>query len=363
MRKYRTGNTDRPANVRRAAAGFTLVELLVVITIIGILVGLLLPAVQAARESARRLQCANNLKQLGLALHQHHASRRTFPVGVNFNKPSDNCAVAASGRSFWTFHVLTYVEQQSVFELINPSQWASQAGSVDANTKQAFQTTITVFRCPSDTHVPVTYQSPWTWDKFTRSNYVGCFSPHGFVVEPEASVGCLSQDSMNGGQRTTANPTVLNASPLTTKPGRALFNYYGVSRSTASVKDGTSQTVAISESISGNTPTGAGSPLDFRGTWWIDQGVAYSHYRTPNSPQADPYHGSYTSTKAGLPNLQATAGGWPALMPAARSQHPGGVGTVYVDGSVHFTSQFIASNVWTALGSINGGEVLAADQY
>jgi prepilin-type processing-associated H-X9-DG protein len=237
------------------------------------------------------------------------------------------------------------------------------AGSMDANTKKAFQSTISIYQCPSDTHTPAVLTSPWLYDNFTRSNYAGCFSPHGFVVEPEASVNCLIQDSMNGGQSTTANPTVITASPLTTKPGRALFNYYGNTRTLASVRDGTSQTVAVSETISGNMPVGNGTGHDLRGVWWLDQGVAYSHYRTPNSPQPDPWHSAVTSQKAKLPNTEVAAGGWPAQMLAARSYHPGGVNAVFADGSVHAISESIASSVWTALGSMNGGEVTAADAY
>lgn len=168
---------------------------------------------------------------------------------------------------------------------------------------------------------------------------------------------------MNGGQKTTANPTVLSESPLTTKPSRSVFNYYGVKRDFSSMRDGTSQTVAVSEVISGATPTGAGTPLDLRGIWWIDQGVGYSHYRTPNSPQADPFHGSYTSQKKQLPNLELIPGGWPAVMLGARSYHSGGVNAVFADGSVHFMSESIASDIWTALGSMNGGEVISADAY
>lgn len=338
------------SSIKRDNHGFTLVELLVVIAIIGILMAMTLPAIQSSREAGRRVSCANNMRQLGVAMQGFVTAKNRFPIGVSFNKQTRECAVAASGRGFWTYDVLWYSEHENIARLINPNQWAAMAGSVDAQFKQALQSEIPMFQCPSDIRELMNRASPWIWDNFTRSNYVGCFSPHGFVVEPEASVNCLTQDSMNGGQRTTANPTVLNESPLTTLPGRSIFNFGGADRRMANVHDGASKTVAFSEVISGNAME------DLRGTWWMDQGVGYSHYRTPNSTDADPFHGSYVPDKLGLPPLQATPGGWPALMVGARSMHPAGVNVTNADSSVHFITDDISSVVWTALGSMNGGE-------
>jgi len=104
---------------------------------------------------------------------------------------------------------------------------------------------------------------------------------------------------------------------------------------------------------------------DARGTWWGEQGVSFSHYLTPNSPQNDPYHGGTIGEKIpsgvpGLPDTVAVPGGWPALMMAARSRHQGGVMATYADGSVRFVNDAIASGVWTALGSMDGAEVVAS---
>lgn len=345
MRTQRSTKLLNPHN-----SGFTLVELLVVIAIIGILMAMTLPAIQSSRESGRRVSCANNMRQLGVATQSFVTAKNRFPIGVSFNKQARECATPASGRGFWTYDILWYSEFENVARQINPNQWAAMAGSVDANFKQALQSEIPMFQCPSDTRELVVRPSPWIWDNFTRGNYVGCFSPHGFAVEPEASVNCLSQDSMNGGQRTTANPTVLKDNPLTTLPGRSIFNYGGSDRRMANVHDGASKTVAFSEVISGN------SMDDYRGMWWMDQGVGYSHYRTPNSIEADPFHANFVPDKLGLPPLQSTPGGWPALMVGARSMHLAGVNVANADGSVHFIRDDISSVVWTALGSMNGGE-------
>jgi prepilin-type processing-associated H-X9-DG protein len=136
-----------------------------------------------------------------------------------------------------------------------------------------------------------------------------------------------------------------------------------VKRSIASVTDGTSKTIMISEVVSGSDRSDL--TLDYRGTWWVDQGVGYSHWQTPNSAQPDrmgdaPGCKTYISTKSGLPNILAGPGGWGGWMTAARSRHPGGVIAAYADASVRFIDEMIASDVWTALGSMNGGDSISA---
>lgn len=339
--------------------GFTLVELLVVIAIIATLVGMLLPAVQSAREAARRISCMNNQKQLGLALHGYHDAQRLFPTGVGFQHEQTDCR--SGGRYLWTFRVMPFLELSSLAEMISPGSWNGGGGNQGdgGTTTTAFQTQVPAFLCPSDTHDRETIVTNFVWRDQTRSNYVGCFSPHGFQVEPEANERCLINGSMNGGQKTTANPSVLSTSPLTTRPGRAIFNFFGVSRSIAKVTDGTSHTVMLSEVVSGSDSSD--QTADYRGTWWVDQGVGYSHWRTPNNPQPDrmgdaPGTADYTSTKPGLPPIRKGPGGWGGWMTAARSRHPGGVLAANADGSVRFVDETITSDVWTALGSMDGGE-------
>ena len=123
------------------AAGFTLVELLVVIAIIGILIGILLPAVQAVREAARRTQCANNLKQIGLALHNHHAAKQEFPIGTVEWRPSND---SSKRQLAWSVFLLPYLEQQNVFDQLDLMQAFDAAdNAIGAST------VLSVYLCPS----------------------------------------------------------------------------------------------------------------------------------------------------------------------------------------------------------------------
>ncbi len=137
-----SGGRARWSAVGRRRCGFTLVELLVVIAIIGILVALLLPAIQAAREAARRSQCANNLKQQGLALHNHHDARRAFPPGVVMPDTIDNFS---KGMSTWAIEILPYAEDESLRRLYQPT-----VAMGDSTQRQFRETLIPIYHCPSD---------------------------------------------------------------------------------------------------------------------------------------------------------------------------------------------------------------------
>lgn len=359
--RHRQRHRSVPSLVQNATRrAFSLVELLVTISIIATLVGMLLPAVQSAREAARRMSCVNNQKQIGTALHLYHDANNRFPQGAGYTQESNGCP-PRTGRYVWTFKIMPFLELGNVAALINPGSWngggPNQGG--DSKTLEAFQTPIPAFQCPSDFHTLVNQTITFTWVNHTQSNYVACFSPHGFQVEPEANETCLILQALNGGQRTTANPTVISESPFQTLPGRSLFNFFGVRRSLKDVTDGTSQTVAVSEVIAGD----ASKPnnTDHRGLWWLDQGAGYSHWMTPNSPEPDrigecPGVTDFVSTKPGHRGFVTGPGGWGAWMFAARSAHPGVVVALFADGSVRAVSDYVASSVWTALGSMNGGE-------
>jgi prepilin-type N-terminal cleavage/methylation domain-containing protein len=305
---------------------FTLVELLVVITIIGILIALLLPAVQAAREAARRMQCSNNLKQLALAVLNYESTCARFPAGVTAERMGSQ-----TRYNIWTVRVMPYAELNGIYD-----RWDFNKGyglGLTSNTP-LMETKIPAFCCPSDTTATATYKT----GKDARSNYVGCFSPSGKMVEPDVDVSFLDTCYKN-----SSNPSV-GENPRR----KAVFNF-NVFRDISAVTDGLSNTIGISE--------GSGTQNDLRGCWWHSFGAQYSHHRTPNTFTPDDMYPSpgYCDSTPDAPCTPSTCGETD-LDVAARSKHPGGVMAARIDGSVNFYSDDVTVAIWQALGSINGGE-------
>jgi prepilin-type N-terminal cleavage/methylation domain-containing protein/prepilin-type processing-associated H-X9-DG protein len=318
--------------------GFTLIELLVVIAIIAVLIALLLPAVQAAREAARRAQCVNNMKQIGLALHNYHSINDCFP-------PGELCAPNLTGsRVFWTCYILPLLELGPLgnsynFSLSLNAQVNGGATYGPANSTVT-QAVIKTYLCPSDTSAGVAFRGTYSW---TRSNYVATYSPDGVMIEPGVP---FTYDSQHN------NPTY---NPSTRQ---ALFNF-NVTRGFRNVTDGSSNTVAASELITG--PDGTN---DARGVWAYDWGEQYTHHRPPNTPIPDSvYPASYcVNTKLGAPCV-ANAVYWGEQDYAARSFHTGGVNMLMADGSVRFAKNSINLSIWQAIASINAGEVVSGDAF
>jgi prepilin-type N-terminal cleavage/methylation domain-containing protein/prepilin-type processing-associated H-X9-DG protein len=300
-------------------AGFTLVELLVVITIIGILIALLLPAVQAAREAARRMRCGNNFKQVGLALHNYHASNKSFPVG-EFN-PYSVPAKASDPHYFgWPIYILPYVEQQAVynmFDFSNPAiHWyCSCSLNSDGKTRNriANRTQIPAFLCPSD---------PQTGDWIHTSS-----------ESVPAGIQRYGDDSAMSSMSGVADSYLAYTSSTSYVPATYPANVDGVFGANepckiADIKDGTSNTLMVGE------VTGAGKGTQ-KGYYW-GCGETTSTHDGINGPSTVPGGGvgGYTSGFSSL--------------------HPGGCHFALADGSVSFLSQNISQSVLIALTTRDG---------
>jgi serine/threonine-protein kinase len=326
---------ERVHLLKRSRPGFSLVELLVVLGIIGILFGLLLPAVQKVREAANRIRCQNNLKQHCLALHAYHDDQGSFPMGSQTHPPPQ---ILFAPTVFWQQALLPYLEQNNLNDQIDYTVGYDTPAWIMKNNA-AFQTFVPGFSCPSDNVGVCTVPNAMTG--WTRASYVACFSADGIMTEPGAP-----QDIDTCNNDPTLNPSVRSGK-------RALFNV-NVKRCIGDVVDGASNTIALSEVI-----TGSDGSEDTRGLWWEYFGNQYTHMLPPNSPLPDIVLAPYcVSTKSPCsPTAPCPSG----TVIGARSYHPGGVNVALVDGSVRFVSDDIALATWQALGSINGGEIVPDD--
>ena len=306
---------------RKRTTGFTLTELLVVITIIGLLIALLLPAVQAAREAARRLQCINNVKQVALSVHTYHDSFSQFPPGYDKQMWP------------WTARLLPYLDQAPGASQIDWTRNA--AGNYTAQEAPVLIARYPFFQCPSDLTVRTNWSarnSCVTWipvEGFSRTSYAGNFG----------------QD----------NPAVANSGGMT-RPGhvRGIFDLnYGISLE--QIHDGTTNTLMMAEIIPGGVCSN-------RGTWWNDEGPVFMQVYVPNDPTPDLQRVGRCDAEDQIPGALAPCVGVLSqrnlIVNTARSCHPGGVMTAMCDGSVQFTNSGVSLATWKALGTPGGGETI-----
>ena len=293
---------------RLPPSAFTLVELLVVITIIGILIALLLPAVQAAREAARRLNCSSNFRQAAMALHNYHSANNCFPVG-SYETPLS--ASTMGGYWSWSTYILPYIEQQSLYDLIDFKQpyFDTPFVSGSRNT-QAMATKISTYTCPSD---------PQGGEGVQESGPTLLCSMTNMVAVTDS---CYAYDPSSG--------FTYNARAFPEVDG--IFG--GIRRcAIADIKDGTTNTLALGE-ITGK---GSGTKI---GHFWIADNFL-STFTGINGPFTVP-GGTYPTGTTGMYDT------------GFASFHPGGCHFAMADGSVQFLSQSTSQAVLAALTTRNG---------
>jgi prepilin-type N-terminal cleavage/methylation domain-containing protein/prepilin-type processing-associated H-X9-DG protein len=342
--------------------GFTLIELLVVIAIIAVLIALLLPAVQAAREAARRAQCVNNLKQIGLGMHNYESTYGCLPQGMR------GCCWGS-----WLITLLPYVEQSQLFNAWNASgNNSGLPGYVDGLFRYAGAANLTVtstvvnsYLCPSDGNNNQT--STIGTPRVRSQNYVVNF---GNITMQQGSVvgGTLVPYFVDNnvtwnflgapfGDVGAPFPDIASGSGIGSTNGTIRF---------AAITDGLSNTMLTSEVLVGIT----GANLDLRGFSHWAYAANFSGYRTPNSTKPD---WMQSSGYCNAPPALAT-GGNPANPPcqggpnglviiSARSKHPAGVNVGMADGSVKFMKNTVNPLTFMALASTRGGEIISSDAY
>jgi prepilin-type N-terminal cleavage/methylation domain-containing protein len=318
----------------RKRSGFTLIELLVVFAIIGILVAILLPAVQQAREASRRIVCSNNLRQLGVALHNFHSIHRRFPPGRGDPLPGVFSAHA---------YLLEHLEQTSVRQVIDfrkaPTTFSVAGGVVHdgAVNLPAATARLTVLQCPSDA-----FANGVPGSEFGSTNYAanagsglklwGSLTDADGVFFKGSRIGL--RDITDGSTKTVAMSERLNG------PGR---------QDAGSVESDVQRLMLEIPGGNDTTPEACASPnsgncYQERGAKWIlgNYGnTLYNHYYTPNAATWD------------CMNLQQQK-----ALSAARSMHPGGVMVLHCDSSVKFSSDSIDLSLWRTLATRQAGEVI-----
>ncbi|MBI1249760.1 DUF1559 domain-containing protein [bacterium] len=312
---------DYPRLESRSARGFTLVELLVVIAIIGVLIALLLPAVQQAREAARRTQCVSNMKNIGLAMHNYHDTYTNLPY-LGFDGWNGD-TISVFGR------ILPFVEQNAMYETLNFNVRAN-----DGNNRLYRTTQLDIFSCPSENVTLGESNSGNQWWSHQLYSYAVCVGNTNYAQQNANNWDGLWTYN-NGGSAFQMN------------------KIHGL----AAVTDGTSNTVMLSE-----------VPIDQNDQGWqgmyavgiFSSGAGFTGYLTPNTKASVDGGRRCWNPNDYLQKIPCHNAGdnWKSATFAAFSMHPGGVNAGNFDGSVSFIPETIDIWTWRAMTSTQGGEVI-----
>ena len=332
--------------------GFTLVELLVVIAIIGILIGMLLPAVQSVREAARRTSCANNIRQLSLGCLNYESTFQKFPYARKYD---------IWDTYTWTELVLPYIEFNNVFVLyynIGDSGYTTTLpgpnGPIgnEPRLREARESVVPTLICPSD-FGPVENEFQFAAFSYIRGNFRAC----------------VGSGDMYGNELDPNSPGPWGTGFMAVRPGQSFDVRNNIQVKISDITDGTSNTMGVSEGLVCHVQPGWGGPIGAN-LYGNMGGSLFSNFNTPNSSSPDAIYGPCPDALGDdlytAPCI--TIGGSPWWSPnalnahaAARSRHPGGVNAAFVDGSVSFQNETVSQFVWRSLGTAATGEVLPSE--
>ncbi|RUL88307.1 DUF1559 domain-containing protein [Tautonia sociabilis] len=350
---------NQEIRTRSRRLGFTLIELLVVIAIIGVLIALLLPAVQSAREAARRAQCTNNLKQLALACHNYHDVVGKFPTGMYLHPVFGPATGLAWNNSSWLVLLTPQMEQQSLYNAVNFSiMWGTNLGGgwrwnpqyMGHQNATVRETVINSLICPSDDSDPIdTTNADEIWDSpAAGTSYVGnmgdnCLACSGSLGDPRNGQLILCSDTGRYcrlpqlGHNRLSNEQHDNG----TTAGSGIFWAWGSNVGIDSIRDGTSNTFLAGEQIR-------------RVTRWN----SWCHANQSVGSTAVPLNFKRVASNGTYPDV----GNWTKQI-TFRSLHPGGANFAMADGSVKFIKETINFNIYQALSTRKQGEIISADAY
>jgi prepilin-type N-terminal cleavage/methylation domain-containing protein/prepilin-type processing-associated H-X9-DG protein len=352
--------TCSASTIRRNRAAFTLIELLVVIAIIGVLIALLLPAVQSAREAARRSQCSNNLKQIGLGFLNFETANGHLPQGPYDGMKSNNnaCCNAAHPKG-WNhfFKILPYIEQQQVYNLANFEMPEVHTGRDTIANGEAYiaRTAIATYYCPSRR-----VNERYSGDEITSTSRFDYAGSQGFRTGlPEncmpASMMPAAPNSLPDSANTTAMP--INRGNVAGYRGAIVWSGKGAKRILADFKDGTSNSIMAAEKAI--NPKGFGNEGGDN-EWWQNSGWDEDNVRAHFVPVSD----DATFWKCdGYANPSSPDTGAAIWRRRFGGPHPGGINAVFGDGSVRFIKFTVDPSTFRRLSVIDDKEPISADAF